>query len=164
MCLASLPALPLLASHSAIVGGKIRWNRSGNEFLLHARLGDARLERLVHVVLLLVSGRALLSRVGALPTRRPYDLLSTRPDHLLAQRTINHFLTNQVLGVLAFAYCIEFRLTHDDLHTYADALEAFIESIFEGENDNANNTGAFEWLVRALVACAIPPSGKGSRG
>ncbi|GAA5977883.1 hypothetical protein JCM10908_005131 [Rhodotorula pacifica] len=80
----ALPALPPIPPQWEIQYGKIRWRGSKSAFLYHARLGDARLEHLVPYVLSIASKRS------GLPSS-----------------VLRYLQSNQVLGVLAFAYRIE---------------------------------------------------------
>lgn len=71
------------------------------------------------------------------------------------QNVIRYLQTNQVLATLAFSYKIQYHAPLDSLHTFADAMEAFIESLFSSDIWH-NNLAALEWLVTLWSPTCFP--------
>lgn len=112
----------------------------------HARLGDARLEYLVPLVLRKNYKRTNLPEIS---------ICCSSPDasKLLIseyQVAVRYLQSNKVLGGLAFAYGFRddgvARTPQEHLHYYADMLEAFIETVFTARDGHAVG---LKWL-RAL--------------
>lgn len=128
----SIPELPAIPPQWGLVQGKIRWRGSKANFLLQARLGDARLEHLV-----------------------PYILSIGHKSFAIPSNVIRYLQANQVLATLAFSYRIQYHAPFDSLHTFADAMEAFIESLFSSDIWH-NNLAALEWLVALWSPTCFP--------
>ncbi|KAG0654890.1 hypothetical protein C6P46_001341 [Rhodotorula mucilaginosa] len=63
--------------------------------------------------------------------------------------------TSFLLATLAFSYKIQYHAPFDSLHTFADAMEAFIESLFSSDIWH-NNLAALEWLVALWSPTCFP--------
>jgi hypothetical protein len=151
----SIPELPAIPPQWEFVQGKIRWRGSKADFLRQARLGDARLEHLVPYVLSIGHKSFAIPSVRSFPRSLPPKCLRTDGFGAKTQNVIRYLQTNQVLATLAFSYKIQYHAPFDSLHTFADAMEAFIESLFSSDIWH-NNLAALEWLVALWSPTCFP--------
>lgn len=98
---AHLPELPAVSTrHWFRHKQRIKWRTTPKEFRIHARLGDARLEYLVPLVL-----RNNYGSEGLPPVRRfPNTLVALEILSLYVQIAVKYLQSNKVLGAIAFAY------------------------------------------------------------
>jgi hypothetical protein len=149
---AHLPELPAVSTrHWFRHKQRIKWRTTPKEFRIHARLGDARLEYLVPLVL-----RNNYGWEGLPPVRRfPNTLVTLEILSLYVQIAVKYLQSNKVLGAIAFAYGFRddgvARPPKSRLHYYADMLEAFIETVFD---DNAS--AGTEWLEALWSSRCFP--------
>lgn len=151
----SIPELPTIPPQWEFVQGKIRWRGSKADFLRQARLGDARLEHLVPYILSIGHKSSAMPSVRSSPRSLPPKCLRTDGFGAKTQNVIRYLQTNQVLATLAFSYKIQYHAPFDSLHTFADAMEAFIESLFSSDIWH-NNLAALEWLVALWSPTCFP--------
>ena len=153
----SIPELPAIPPQWEFVQGKIRWRGSKADFPRHRGPGAARLEHLVPYVLSIGHKSFAIPSVRSFPRSLPPKCLRTDGFGAKTQNVIRYLQTNQVLATLAFSYKIQYHAPFDSLHTFADAMEAFIESLFSSDIWH-NNLAALEWLVAPFAPHPFSPA------